>query len=136
MSREATVTCDRCGTTVVDPGGKGGRNRIEGWVRLTVSDDPRGTPTGYDLCTDCGRALAAFMDEAEKNTIDIAIPIRPRVERVSAAGIEAGLRRQGWTDDMLGPDMKACLTEIAEGLDKMRQECPPVYTSASIQDNP
>jgi hypothetical protein len=60
--------------------------------------------------------------EAEAEAETLAIPIRLREEQVSVEAIEAGLRRQGWTDDMLGPDMKACLTEIAEGLDKLRQE--------------
>jgi hypothetical protein len=51
--------------------------------------------------------------------INIPIPIRRRDEPISAAQMEANLRRMGWDDSQLTPGMRALLQDIAEGLNEM-----------------
>ena len=53
----------------------------------------------------------------------LIIPMSLRRDPVTAGELEVKLRNYGWTDDMFTPDMRACLADIAGGLNEMRDGC-------------
>jgi hypothetical protein len=62
------------------------------------------------------------MTDHDGGPTDVTIPIRRRDDPPTGAELEARLRRMGWDDETLTPDMLACLEDIAAGLRDMRKE--------------